>query len=166
MNMADLMSQIIATLIGIFVGTLAAFAIERHGEQQRKKLRAKIILRSIFKELCENFDTLKNARGAYMNTPWGKSFYLATTSWETAVGSGDLPDIIGFELADAISRQYGLLVRIRYYVDLLTRLWFAPSNIPGYEDKRNGFNQAIVDTMNKAIQSYPDVITRVQNSMN
>jgi hypothetical protein len=40
-------------------------------------------------------------------------------------------------LTDVISSQYALLVRIRYYVDLLTRLWFAPAEIQGYEEIGN-----------------------------
>jgi hypothetical protein len=160
------LTEISATLVGIFVGTLAAMAVERHNQRQRKRQRAGIILRSLMQELSANMNTIKNVRQAYLSTPWGKSFYVSTTSWETAVSSGDLPDIIGFEMADSISAQYALLVRIRYYVDLLTRLWFAPSDIPGYEEKRKGFNDAITESMNQAMQKYTGLLHQMEKAIN
>lgn len=58
----NFISEILATLIGIFIGTLAAFAVDRFNENKRKKKRAKIILRSILQELNENFDTMRIVR--------------------------------------------------------------------------------------------------------
>lgn len=159
---SNVIAELIATLVGIFIGTLAAFAVDHHNEWVRKRQRAKIILRSLSQELAYNFNTLKDVRPAFINTPWGRSFYVSTTAWETAISSGDLPDIIGFELADVISAQYALLVRIRYYVDLTTQLWFAPAEIPGYKDKQKGFNEAILETINLAISSHPDLMKWIQ----
>jgi len=115
-------------------------------------------LRSISQELDENYATLRAARPAYKSKDWGKSFYISTIAWETDLYSGDLPDIIGFELMDVISAQYALLVRTRYYVGLLTQLWFAPSEIQGYEDIRKGFHQNILTTMSQATSNHPDVM--------
>jgi hypothetical protein len=152
-----------ATMIGIFAGAILAFTVDKFNERLKKKKRAKILLRSISLELRDNFDAIQSARQEYMNTPWGKSFYISSTAWDTAVAGGDLPDIIGFELADSIAAQYALFVRIRYYVDLMTQLWLVPDTIPGYNDKRAGFHKAILDTMNKAVNNHREVITLVEN---
>ena len=92
------LTEVLATLLGIFVGTLAALATDRYNERRRNRRRARIILRSLAQELNENNSTLKTAKPAYKSKPWGKSFYISTIAWETALSSGDLPDIIGFEL--------------------------------------------------------------------
>lgn len=157
--------EMLSTVVGIFIGTLAAFAVEKYKENQTKKKRAAIILRSILMELSSDFQLLKDALSEYLNTPWGKSFYISTTAWDTAVSSGDLPDIIGFELADALSVQYGHMVKIRYYVDLTTRLWFAPPNIPGYEAKRKGFNENIIDTINLAVRNHHNILRLIQKEI-
>ncbi|MCP4537283.1 MAG: hypothetical protein GY832_09060 [Chloroflexi bacterium] len=156
-----LLLDVVGSLIGIFVGTLAALAADRYNERRRNRRRAKIILRSLAQELNENYETLRTAKPTYQSKPWGKSFYISTIAWETALSSGDLPEIIGFGLADAISAQYALLVRIRYYVNLLTQLWFAPTEIQGYEDIRKGFRQVIVKTMNQAMSNYSEVMRLV-----
>ena len=157
----ELMIQLIVTLVGIFLGTMAAFAVDRYNEKSKKKKMAAIILRSLKKELTDNYDTLKSVSDAFVHTPWGKSFYVSTIAWETALSSGDLPDIIGFELTDIISNQYSHLYRTRYYVDLLTRLWFAPEDIPGYKQKREGFNTAIVESINKALNQHFGVVRAI-----
>ncbi len=164
-TLSKVITETIATLVGMFVGTLAALATDRYNERRRKRRRAKIILRSLSQELDDNCHTLRVVKPAYQKTSWGKSFYISTIAWETAVSSGDLPDIIGFELTDVISTQYALLVRIRYYVDLLTRLWFAPTEIQGYEDIRRGFNRAIVQTMHQAINSHPEVMGQIGRAL-
>ena len=105
---------------------------------------------------------MRSVKPAYQKTAWGKSFSISTIAWETALSSGDLPDIIGFKLTDIISAQYALLVRIRYYVDLLTRLWMAPADIPGYEEIKRGFHRAIVEAMNKAINLQPEVLGLIE----
>ncbi len=160
-----LVTDTVITLVGIFVGMLAALALDRRNERRRKQKRATIVLRSLLQELSDNHSTLQSAKPAYTSTPWGRSFYLSTIAWDTALSSGDLPDVIGFEMADAISAQYALIVRIRYYVDLLTRLWFAPQTIQGYEDIRGGFNRAIVETMNQAITRYPQIAKQIKQTL-
>jgi hypothetical protein len=161
MQTPDLFTEIIASIMGIFIGMLAAMAAERYRDRQHKRHRALVILRSLVKELAENHTALRAVKPAYDTTPWGKSVYLSTIGWETALAGGDLPDIIGFELADSIAAQYALLVRIRYYVDLLTRLWFAPLQAPGYDAIRQGFTQAIVETMTRAIGNHVDVMGQI-----
>ncbi len=163
--LSNIVVETIAGLVGIFFGTLAALAVDRYNERRTARLRAKVILRSLAQELNENFTTIKNVKSAFVQTPFGKSFYISLLAWETAMAGGNLPAIIGYELADDIALQYALLVRIRYHVDLLTRLWMAPKEIEGYEDIRRGFNRAIVDTMDKAISHHPHTLGKIQKAL-
>jgi hypothetical protein len=162
---SSLVVETVTTLVGIFIGTLAALAVDRLNERRRNRQRARVILRSLAQELGENYNTLRAVKPAYEKTTFGKSCYVSTIAWETAMSSGDLPAIIGFELTDVISSQYALLVRIRYYVDLLTQLWFAPTEIDGYEAIRRGFNQAIVAAMHRAIGQHAQVLGRIEGAL-
>lgn len=158
----ELIAEAVLTLVGIFAGSLAALALDRWNERRQMRRRAKSVLHSLLQELRDNYKALQDAKPAYANTPWGRSFYLSTVTWETAGAGGDLPDIIGGELADAIASQYALFVRIRYHVDLLTRLWFAPADIPGYDDIRQGFRQAILDAMNQALGQQAAMLDKIK----
>lgn len=160
-----LLMELFVTLTGIFLGTLAAFGVDRFNEKQKKKKMAQIILHSLKKELTENYNILRTVMDEYVHTPWGKSFYPSTISWETAIASGDLPDIIGFELTDAISLQYSLFYKSRYYVDLLTKLWFAPETIPGYAKKREGFNTAILESLRSAEFRHRELMAQIEGSL-
>jgi hypothetical protein len=161
----SIIGETVATLVGIFMGTLAALAVDRYNERRRNRQRARIILRSLAQELNDNYKTLQAVKPAYQKTSWGKSFYVSTIAWETAISSGDLPAIIGFELTDTVSAQYALLVRIRYYVDLLTRLWFTPSEIQGYKEIRRGFNRTIVETMGQAMNHHSAVAGQIGKTL-
>ncbi len=163
--LGTILVEVVAGLIGIFVGTLAALAVERQKERLSNRRRARILLRSLAQELQANHTTLQAAKPAYEDTPFGKSFYLSTIAWETAMAAGDMPAIIGFELADLIAAQYALLVRIRYYVDLLTRLWLAPAGIDGYERIREGFSRAIVEAMHQALRNGPRVAGEIGKAL-
>ncbi|MBN1886870.1 MAG: hypothetical protein JW850_02735 [Thermoflexales bacterium] len=158
----ELIVDAVLTLVGIFAGSMAALALDRWNEQRQLRRQAKTVLHSLLQELRDNYKALQNAKPAYANTPWGRSFYLSTIAWETAGAGGDLPDIIGGEMADAIASQYALFVRIRYHVDLLTRLWFAPADIPGYEEIRAGFRQAILDAMKDALGQQANMLERIK----
>lgn len=162
---STLIAETIATLIGIFVGSLAALTTDRRNERRRKQRRARVVLRSLSQELSDNYHTLQAVKSAYLGTPWGRSFYVSTIAWETALSGDGLPDIIGFELTDAISAQYALLVRIRYYVNLLTQLWFAPAEIQGYEEIRRGFHRAIIEAMSQAINRHPQVMKEIKKAL-
>jgi hypothetical protein len=157
----DIVVQSIASLVGVFVGALAALATNRHAIRNRQRQRARTLLRILSQELTENYETLQAVKPAYESTAWGKSFYLSTISWETALASGDLPEILGYELADHLAVQYGWLARIRYYVDLMTRLWFAPQGIVAYEEIQKGFRQAIVAAMEKAETGHHEVMRHI-----
>lgn len=158
----NLVARMISTTVGIFLGALAAYAADRYNERSKKSMRAKIIHSSVWQELNENNDTLITVRPDFTSTPWGKSFFVSSIAWDTAISSGDLPNLIGFELADTISSQDALLVRIRYYVDLLTKLWFAPDSIPRYQDKIQGFYRNIVETMAVAFARHPKIMGSIR----
>ena len=144
----------IGSLVGVFGGALAALATDRHNTRVRKHRRARTLARNLAKELTGNYETIQAAQPAYAATPWGKSFYLSTIAWETALASGDLPEILGYDLADRLAAQYGWLARIRYHVDLMTRLWLSPREIPGYEEIQNGFRRAILSAMEEALKGH------------
>lgn len=153
--------EMIATLIGVVVGGLGALYIERKRELMGVRKRARIILHNLYGELEDNYYALENAKPAYEATPYGKSFYISTIAWETATTGGDLPDIIGFELADIIENQYSILLRLAYYVDLMTQLWFAPDSIDGKTEMQEGFRQHIVNGLQESIEYHPYVIQQI-----
>lgn len=161
----SIIAETVATLVGIFVGTLAALVIDRRNGRRRLRQRARTVLRSLAQELDENHKTVQKAKPAYVSTEWGKSFYVSSVAWETAMAGGDLPEIIGLELTDAISAQYALFMRIRYYVGLLTQLWFAPSDVSGYEEMRRGFNRAIVEAMSQALTRHRGLLGRMEKAI-
>lgn len=158
----ELLAEALMTLASIFLGTLAALATNRRNEQRQRQRRARLVLRSLLHELGDNHKTLRDVKSAFASTAWGRSFYLSTTAWETALAGGDLPAVVGFELADLIAAQYALFVRIRYYVDLLTQLWLAPADIQGYEEIRAGFRQAIVGAMGQALDRHARLVERIR----
>ena len=156
--------EMIATLIGVVVGGVGALYINRKQEQSTKKKRAQIILYNIFGELEDNFIAMEKTKPAYENTPFGKSFYIKTIAWKTATAGGDLPDIIGFELADIIENQYSILQNLGYYVGLMTQLWFAPDSIVGKKDMQEGFRKHIINGLQEAIEYHPYVIQKITDS--
>jgi hypothetical protein len=160
----EALPEMIATLIGVVVGGLGALYIERRRELSNSRKRARIILHNLYGELEDNFFALENARAAYVDTSHGKSFYISTIAWETAATGGDLPDIIGFELADIIENQYSILLRLVYYVNLMTQLWFAPDSIGGKKEMQEGFRQHIINGLQEAIEYHPYVIQQIANT--
>ena len=71
--------------------------------------------------------------------------------------SGDLADMLGIELADTIENQYRIFFRVRYYVDLMTQLWFAPVEIDGRAEIQEGFKNHIVTNLNQAGEHFSEV---------
>ena len=86
-------------------------------------------------------------------------------AWETAVASGDLPDIIGFQLTDVIGEQYATLARVRYYLDLMTQLWMAPRDLEGYGDMQTGFHRQIQKAMDEAINRHNSVFAAMGRAL-
>ena len=160
----DAIPELIATLTGVFVGGLGAMYIERQRELASKRKRARIILHNIYGELEDNFYALEGAKPAYENTSYGKSFYISTIARQTATTGGDLPDIIGYELADIIENQYSILLRLTYYVNLMTKLWFAPDSIIGKKEMQEGFRQQIMNGLQEGIEYHPYVIQKISQT--
>lgn len=166
MSSIEIAVEFIAPLVGVFVGTLLALWIDHRNAQQNRAHRARILLESLQKELELNHDTIKRMRPAYQREPWGKSFYVETIAWETAVASGNVADLLGQTMANELSKQYGRFVRMRYYVDLLTRLWFAPDTIDGAEEMRRGFHDNILRTMTEVVNHHQVVMAMIHESQN
>lgn len=81
---------------------------------------------------------------------------------------GHLADVLGIELADKIENQYRIFFRLRYYVDLMTQLWFAPTEIDGRSEIQEGFRNHIISNLQQAMETYPAVqaaIVEAKNSM-
>jgi hypothetical protein len=161
----DLMIELIASFVSIFGGLFAALQAEEWVERRRKNKRARIVVRELREELNINHRILTDVYEDFAQHPWGKSFYISTLSWENA-NTADLPDIISPELADIISDEYFLLMRIRYYIDLLTKLWFSPSSIDGYEAIRNGFRDHLMHDMEQVFRMHPYVTDALDGTGN
>lgn len=160
----DALPEMLATLIGVVVGGVGALYIDSKRELHNKHKRARIILHNILGELEDNYYALESAMPAYRDTRFGKSFYISTIAWETASTGGDLPDIIGNELADIIENQYSILLRLVYYVNLMTGLWFAPDSIEGKKEMQEGFRGHIIAGLQEAIDYHPHVIDAIEKA--
>ncbi len=154
-----------AALVGLLAATLGALALERRKERAALRRRAALVLRSLKQELDRDLVALVDARPAFHKTPWGRTFYLSTTAWDTAVASGDLPRVVGDELTDALTAHYGTLVRVRYYLDLMTRLWLAPAEIDGRDRIREGFSRAIRSAMDEAVERQPRLLQLIASGL-
>ncbi|MDG2282528.1 MAG: hypothetical protein P8L45_05375 [Longimicrobiales bacterium] len=153
--------EMIATLIGVAVGGVGALYLDERRSLLEKRKRSQVILRNLKSELEDNFHRLADAKAAYEDTPYGKSFYISSIAWEAATAGGDLPEIIGYELTDKIEDQYAILLRLRYYVDLMTKLWFAPHDIEGYANIQDGFRGHILRALREAIDNHPNAIDHI-----
>lgn len=158
----EALPELIATLIGVSVGGFGALCMGRINERRHKRRRARLLLLNIAQELMDNHGALKQAHPVYQQTPHGKSFHISTIAWETAVATGDLHENLGMELAEMIESQYAVLFRLRYYVDLMTKLWFAPSDIPGYESIRDGLRRNILQALDKALSFHPKILAYME----
>jgi hypothetical protein len=153
----DVLPEMIATIVGVAIGGMGALYNSRRQDNDRKRKRANILLQNLAGELSDNMQVLKLALSSFNETSYGRSFHLGTIAWDTATAKGDLADILGIELADRIENQYRVFFRLRYYIDLMTRLWLAPMEIEGRADIREGFKGHIVQAIEEAIEGYPSV---------
>ena len=157
--------ELIATVVGVTLGGFFAFAAERHRERGRRNKLAVTVLRSISQELRTNYDVTTSVLPHFQSTPFGKSFFLYTSVWDTVLSTDELADIIGYRLADVIAAHYGLLAKLRYYGDLLVHVWLAPSNIEGYADIRSGFRKIIIQTLSVTIENHPRVVEQIEKKL-
>jgi len=61
------------------------------------------------------------------------------------------------ELADLVENQYRIFFKIRYYVDLMTRLWFTTPEVDGRGEIQRGFNHHIVSNLQAAMAHLPEI---------
>jgi hypothetical protein len=161
----DAIPELIATLVGVSMGFIVALAAERARERVRRNKQAVIILHSLSQELRRNYDVMTDILPQFKTTPFGRSFFVNTTAWDTALSTDELPEIIGFSLADTIAAHYGILNKLRYYGDLLVKVWLAPDDIQGYAEIQSGFRRIIVDSLDKAIANHPRVLEQIERAL-
>ena len=148
-SLSEVLPEMIATIVGVALGGMGALYNSRRQVNDVKQKRAKIFVKNLESEIAENMQVVNLALNSYLYTDYGKSFYLGSIAWDTATSSGDLADILGIELADTIENQYRIFFRVRYYVDLMTQLWFAPVEIDGRAEIQEGFKIILSRTFNK-----------------
>ena len=159
----DAVPELIATLVGVTIGGTLAFTTERLRRRRAANQRARTVLHSIVHELELNHEVMTIARPDFKSTEYGKSFFIQTVAWETALASEQLPNIIGFRLADVISSQYGLLLKLRHYGDLMVKVWLTTPGIEGYREIQAGFRTIIAETMDQAMENHPDVMKQIRD---
>ena len=156
-SLSEVLPEMIATIVGVALGGMGALYNSRRQVNDVKQKRAKIFLKNLESEIAENMQVVNLALNSYLYTDYGKSFYLGSIAWDTATSSGDLADILGIELADTIENQYRIYFRVRYYVDLMTQLWFAPVEIDGRAEIQEGFKNHIVTNLQQAGEHFSEV---------
>jgi len=81
---------------------------------------------------------------------------------------GDLADVLGIELADKVENQYRIFFILSYYMDLMMRLWFAPTEIDDRSEIQEGFRIRVISILQQAMETYPAVqaaIVETKNSL-
>jgi hypothetical protein len=161
LDFSEILPEMIATIVGVGIGGMGALYNSRRRNSVFKLHRAKILLENLEQELCANMAVIDDAKKAYQNNHYGKSFYLNSNAWDTATGGGDLALVLGVELADAIEKQYGIYFRLRYYVDLMTQLWFASTEIDGRQEIEDGLRAHVLSDLDLCILGYPAVLDAI-----
>lgn len=156
-SISEVLPEMIATIVGVGLGGMGALYNSRRQVNEVKEKRAKIFLKNLESEIAENIQVVNLALHTYLYTDYGKSFYLGSIAWDTATASGDLADILGIDLADTIENQYRIFFRLRYYVDLMTQLWFAPTEIDGRAEIQEGFKNHIITNLKQAAEHFSEV---------
>ena len=156
-SISEVLPEMIATIVGVGLGGMGALYNSRRQVNQVKEKRAKIFLKNLESEIAENIQVVNLALHSYLYTDYGKSFYLGSIAWDTATASGDLADILGIDLADTIENQYRIFFRLRYYVNLMTQLWFAPTEIDGRAEIQEGFKNRIITNLKQAAEHFSEV---------
>lgn len=156
-SISEVLPEMIATIVGVGLGGMGALYNSRRQVNEVKQKRAKIFLKNLESEIAENIQVVNLALHTYLYTDYGKSFYLGSIAWDTATASGDLAEILGIDLADMIENQYRMFFRLRYYVDLMTQLWFAPVEIDGRSEIQEGFKNHIITNLEQAAEHFSEV---------
>lgn len=163
-SVAEVLPEMIATIVGVALGGMGALYNSRRQGNAVKQKRARIFLKNLESEITENMQVIELALQSYLYTDYGKSFYLGSIAWDTATASGDLADILGIDLADTIENQYRIFFRVRYYVDLMTQLWFAPVEIDGRAEIQEGFKNHIVTNLKQAGEHFAETQSAIDEA--
>lgn len=163
-SVAEVLPEMIATIVGVALGGMGALYNSRRQGNAVKQKRARIFLKNLESEITENMQVIELALQSYLYTDYGKSFYLGSIAWDTATASGDLADILGIDLADTIENQYRIFFRVRYYVDLMTQLWFAPVEIDGRAEIQEGFKNHIVTNLKQADEHFAETQSAIDDA--
>ena len=157
----DALPDLLATLVGVAIGGLGALFVNRRSELFQKRKRKQIVLRNISQELVDSYNAMQAALPVY-EAEQGVSFYISTIAWETAVASGDLPDIIGFELADSVENQYSMYFHLRYYLAEYSATLHSSAPSDQIAVLRSIYREAIIKGLNAASQHHPQVIAQIE----
>ena len=130
-SLSEFLRELIATIAGVALGGMGAIYRSRRQINETKKKRTGIFLKNLESEIAENIQVIELAHVMYLSSDHGKSVFLGSIAWDTATVRGDLADVLGLNLADSIENQYRIFFTLRFYVDLMTQLWFAPVEIDG-----------------------------------
>jgi len=156
-SFSEFLPEMIATIVGVALGGMGAIYSSRRQLKAIKKKRAEIFLKNLESEIAENMQVIELAYQTYISSDHGKSFFLGSIAWDSATVTSDLADVLGIELADTIESQYRIFFRVRYYVDLMTQLWFAPVEIDGRVEIQEGFKNLIVTNLKQAGEHFAEV---------
>ena len=163
-SFSEFLPEMIATIVGVALGGMGAIYSSRRQLKAVKKKRAEIFLKNLESEIAENMQVIELAYQTYISSDHGKSFFLGSIAWDTATVTGDLEDVLGLDLADSIENQYRIFFRLRYYVDLMTQLWFAPVEIDGRAEIQEGFKTHIINNLNQAREHFSEVQSAIDKA--
>ena len=155
-SFSEFLPEMIATIVGVALGGMGAIYSSRRQLKAIKKKRAEIFLKNLESEIAENMQVIELAYQTYISSDHGKSFFLGSIAWDTATVTGDL--------ADSIENQYRIFFRLRYYVDLMTQLWFAPVEIDGRAEIQEGFKIHIINNLNQAREHFSEVQSAIDKA--
>jgi hypothetical protein len=155
-SFSEFLPEMIATTVGVALGGMGAIYSSRRQLKAVKKKRAEIFLKNLESEIAENMQVIELAYQTYISSDHGKSFFLGSIAWDTATVTGDL--------ADSIENQYRIFFRLRYYVDLMTQLWFAPVEIDGRAEIQEGFKIHIINNLNQAREHFSEVQSAIDKA--
>ena len=167
-SLSDFLPEMIATIIGVALGGMGALYNSRRQFNEIKRQRARIFLKNLESEIKENMQLVELALQNYLEVDHGRSFFLGSIAWDTATIKGDLVDVLGIELADKTENQYRIFLRLSYYMDLMTQLWFGPTEIDDRSEIQGGFRIHVISILQQAMKTYPVVqaaIVETKNSM-
>lgn len=158
----DALPDLIATLIGVAIGGLGALLAGRAAERRRRRGRAAIVLRNLRQELLSCYQTLKVVRDTPTNAPGGMNFYLSTNAWDTANVGGELPEIIGYQLAATIERHYSMVFHLRHYVTAQAALHSAAAETREAVQLRSSYATIIRQGLEAAMRSHPETMSQIE----